>query len=139
MSAPAVSLRGESKAVALAVGEMRAAGGAEREDDCAATLDPALRDALADAVIGDDALAVAVLVRVPSGVAESVAVGEGEKNVTFVTLRKGLSTSNTDTAYSKWRVQRLPVRTAGPRGRPSGLNRSGYHTEGAAQLSELPQ
>lgn len=77
---------------------MRPAGRAERDEDGAATLDPALGDALADTMTGGDALAAAVLVRVPSGVAENVADGEGEKNVTFVTLRKGLSVSNTDTA-----------------------------------------
>ena len=145
-SAPAVSLRGNGGAVASSVGEMRAAGRADRDEDGDAALDADLAGALAEAVIGDEALAVAALVRVrvPDGDAESVAVGEGEeketlKNVTLVTLRKGWSTSNTETAYSKWRVQRLPVRTAGPKGRPSGLHTSGYHTEGAAQLSELPQ
>ena len=88
---------------------MRAAGRAERDEDGNAALDADLAGALADAVIGDDALAVAALVRVrvPDGDAESVAVGEGEeeketlKKVTLVTLRKGWSTSNTETAYSK--------------------------------------
>ena len=133
-SAPAVSLRGNGGAVASSVGEMRAAGRAERDEDGNAALDADLAGALADAVIGDDALAVAALVRVrvpdgdaesvavgegeeketlknvvrvPDGDAESVAVGEGEeeketlKKVTLVTLRKGWSTSNTETAYSK--------------------------------------
>jgi hypothetical protein len=50
-------------------------------------------------------------------------------------LASGLSTSNTTCACWKLRVQTLPVREAGPSGAPSGAERSGYQSSGAAHDS----
>lgn len=107
----------------------------------------AVYDAAQDEIADFEGVAVSEGVAVTVGALEElrvkvgvfVADDDGGKNVTFVPLRYGLSKSNTETACSKWRVQRFPIRTAGPSGRPSGLNKSGYQTLGAAQVSELPQ
>ena len=50
-----------------------------------------------------------------------VALALGSKKVTFVPLRLGLSRSKTEMAFSNNLVHLLPVRTAGPSGRPNGL------------------
>ena len=57
----------------------------------------------------------------------------GDEYVTL--LASGVSRFKTDTACSNCRVKVFPERTAGARGFPRGLKRSGYQGSGAEQVS----